>query len=246
MTTDARRLTWDGCSNTRHLGGFSGQDGRLTREAALIRSDNLARLTAQGQERLIGGGVATIIDLRSGYELQIEANPFAGQVAPQYHHLPLMNDSDEAAMQSIGSAASPLEMYQVMLEHFKDNIATIMRTIADAPTGGAVVVHCHVGKDRTGLVVALLLRLAGVAAVDIAEDYALSDSYLQAFYQELLSHKTDPEERAALARLLTSKPETMIGMLDYLEQRYGSAEGYLRACGLEDQELERLKARMVG
>ncbi len=194
MTQSSRRLLWSGCSNVRDLGGYATTDGGVSRTGSLIRSDNLARLTAEGQDAVRQGGVSTVIDVRSPYELDLEANPFARSSAnggPIYRNLPLMDEADTEGVALVNAAPTVAEAYRHMLDRFQHNIGLITSGIADAPSG-AVVIHCHAGKDRTGLVVALALRLAGVSEGMIAEDYALSDTYLDALYKEMLSKKPTP------------------------------------------------------
>lgn len=217
MTQSSRRLLWGGCSNARDLGGHATADGGVTRTGSLIRSDNLARLSAEGQDAVRQGGVSAIIDVRSPYELDLEANPFARSSAnggPVYRNLPLMDEADTEGVTLVNAAPTVAEAYRLMLDRFQNNIGVIMAGIADAPPG-AVVIHCHAGKDRTGLVVALALRLAGVSEGLIAEDYALSDTYLDALYKEMLSKKADPVERTELVEQLSSKPEAMLGALSH-------------------------------
>ena len=228
-------------------GGYAAANGRFTRTNSLIRSDNLARLTAAGQQTVQDSNVSTIIDLRSPYELRLEANPFAyaTDASPRYLNLPLLNEADTEGMALINSAPTLTEMYGTMLGRFQRHIGKILAAIADAPAG-ATVFHCHSGKDRTGLIAALALNLVGVADADIAADYALSDDYLKPLYLEMLSKKIDPEERARLAEQLTSKPEAISGALSHLKERYGGVELYLEACGLSRKVQQKLRERLLG
>lgn len=247
MTQSSHRLLWDGCSNVRDLGGHHLMHGGVTRTGSLIRSDNLARLTPAGQDAVRVGGVSTIIDVRSPYELDLEANPFAQAPAnndPVYRNLPLMDEADTEGVALINTASSVAEMYQTMLDRFQANIGAIMTGIADAHPG-AVVVHCHAGKDRTGLVVAMALRLSGVSIDQIVEDHTLSDTYLSALYKELLDKKTDPNERARLAEQLSSKPEAILGALSHLDEYYGGVESYLLGCGLDTITIQKLRSRLL-
>lgn len=247
MTQSSRRLLWSGCSNVRDLGGHAAADGGVIRTGSLIRSDNLARLSAEGQDAVREGGVSAIIDVRSPFELDLEANPFARSSAndgPVYRNLPLMDEADTEGVTLVNAALTVAEAYQHMLDRFRSNIGLIMTGIADAPPG-AVVIHCHAGKDRTGLVVALALRLAGVHEDLIAKDYALSDTYLSALYQEMIDKKADPAERAQLAEQLSSTPEAMLGALSHLDARYGGVEPYLLGCGLDSETIQRLRSRLV-
>jgi protein-tyrosine phosphatase len=243
MTAFKRRLLWDGCSNTRHLGGFVTKDQHVTNDA-LVRSDNLIKLTSAGQTALEADDVTTVIDLRFFGELEKNPNLFVASKSVAYLHRPMMSERDHETMAPIRAAQTTLEAYMATLEGFKGNIAAIMTAIADS-VPGRVVIHCSAGKDRTGLTTALALRCAGVSLQDIAEDYALTDQYLQAEYDKELAEIQNPEERAARADDLRTKPEYILDTLDELERRYGSVQGYLQAAGMSSEILERLKFRLV-
>lgn len=244
--TQSRRLLWEGCLNVRDLGGHTAANGSVTRAGSLIRSDNLARLTAAGQRTLRETGVSIIIDVRSPYELALKANPFAqiAAVNPPYLNLPLLNEADAEAITLVNEASTLIEMYRIMLERFRANIGEIIAAVVTAPPG-AVVFHCHSGKDRTGLITALVLKLVDVPEAAIAEDYALSDAYLSTLYSEMLDKKADPEERARLAEQLTSKPDVILSALSHLEEQYGGIEPYLETCGLNQQIQQRLCERLL-
>jgi protein tyrosine/serine phosphatase len=119
-----------------------------------------------------------------------------------------------------------------------------MTAIARAPEGG-VLVHCHAGKDRTGVVVALLLALAGVPAETIAADYALSERYLQPLYRQLMAETQDPVERERLAQEVQSPPEIMLAVLSWLETTGRGIERYLLDSGMEPDDLQRLRRRLI-
>ena len=147
-------------------------------------------------------------------------------------------------MAALNTITSVAEMYYLMLEQFQANIATVMRAIAAAPEG-AVLFHCHAGKDRAGLVAALLLALAGVPHEAIATDYAESDTHLQPLYDEMLaSQAQDPARQEQLAQLLTSHRETMLSTLSHLEAEYGGVELYLLTSGLSHEEVEQIRSRL--
>jgi protein-tyrosine phosphatase len=136
-----------------------------------------------------------------------------------------------------------LVLFRVVLDHYWRGIAGVMRAIAAAPAGG-VLFHCHAGKDRTGLVAALLLALAGVPNATIAEDYALSQACLQPLFDQRLSQEPDPAKRERLARMIGAVPETMLGVLAHLDARHGGAERYLRGAGVAEADLDRLRRRL--
>ncbi len=249
-----RVLPWQGCFNVRDVGGYRTDSGGRTRWRSLVRADNLRRLTPAGRAALVAYGVRTVIDLRAPFELRIDPSPFATGLAPPgapaYLHVPVLDregrDRDVAA--AVDAAPSVEAMYGLLLEHCRGQLGAVVRAIASAPDGG-VLVYCHAGKDRTGLVVALVLAAAGVGRRTIVRDYALSDGCLRPLYEAQLREVQDAAKRATLERQLYSPlnaahPRTMRATLAHLEERYGGASGSLRWAGVEHGELERLRARM--
>ena len=231
------RLTWPNCLNVRDLGGLPTRDGRRIAAGALIRSDNLSRLTQAGVTAVRQASVSRIIDVRTTPECEGDPSPFAAD--PVYRNLPLYHPDDPY------DPSLSIELaYMAMLDLRPGMIAAAVGAIADAPTG-AVVVHCHAGKDRAGSVVAIALSVAGVPAESVAADYAVLDDRMRAHFAEQLALVGDPVERSQLAESFTARPETMLAVLAYLEDRYGGAEGYLRHGGLADDQLHALRARLV-
>jgi len=244
-----RFLAWEGCCNVRDLGGLAAADGSRIRRGALVRADNLCRLTASGQAALMAHGVRTVIDLRATEELARAAHPFAAEKAeqgwPRYIHVPIFEVTDTATTAALAGEREVYGPNKVLLDRCGSGFATALRAITTAPEGG-VLVHCFVGKDRTGLVVALTLAVAGVPPETIAADYAMSDFYLQPIYAEMLAECNGDE--AAIADLkprLTSHSDTMQRTLSYLDWKYGGPEGYLRGIGLTTDELAALRRRVL-
>lgn len=241
----ARLLRWEACYNTRDLGGYRTADGRETRWGAVVRSDNLSRLTEAGRRAVLDYGIRTIVDLRMPRELAKEPSPFApphGQPGITYMNLSFLGEVIEEDAEEPASLA---EDYMDMLDRFRREVATIMTAIARAPERG-ILVHCHAGKDRTGLIVALLLELAGVDRETIAADYALTIECLRPFDEEWLAN--GPGERAERERLMKKfapRPEVMLTVLEHLERQYGGAEAYLLGSGVPAEDIERLRARLV-
>lgn len=247
LSAPVRRLAWDACYNVRDLGGYPTSDGGQTRWRAVLRADNLCRLTPAGCEALVAHGVRTIIDLRNPRELAIDPHPFAGAdlVAgrPAYRHLPLEDETDAVTRAMVEAAEVVPALYGVMLDRNQARIGAIVEAIAAAPDG-AVLIHCHAGKDRTGLVSALLLALAGVPNRTIAEDYALSDDYLQPLYDDWLASIDDPVERERVVRRWSTPVENMLAVLAGLEERHVGARAYVRAGGVSDEGLARVRSRL--
>ncbi|MGI8856558.1 MAG: tyrosine-protein phosphatase [Thermomicrobiales bacterium] len=218
--TENRYLRWDACYNARDLGGLPTRDGARTRWGALIRADSVGRLTEQGRAALEAYGIRTIIDLRFGVEVRDDPSPFTDHATIIAHNLPL-NPNDVAVTRSLatqrGSALPyPATVNVAYLATHQSQIAAVMRAIAGAPEGG-ILFHCHAGRDRTGLIAALLLAVADVPAAVITADYALSFS--------------------AVA-------ETMDATLAHLEDVYGGVEGYLRTADVTESEIARIRNRL--
>ncbi|HVN56551.1 MAG TPA: tyrosine-protein phosphatase [Anaerolineaceae bacterium] len=247
--TSTRHLVWDACLNIRDLGGYPTQAGKETRWRAILRGDNLCRLTRQGIQAILDYGVSTIIDLRTPGELVNALHPFSIRNAPenypQYLHLSVLQDKRKAAMTALEKTKSSEEAYPLILDLFKENIGAILKVIAQADPG-PVLFHCHAGKDRTGLIAALILSLAGVPEDLIAADYAESNRYLEPLYQEILDGESkDPDERQKLYVSMLARPEAMLFTLAYLNGKYGSIPAYLRAAGVSNEEQANIRARIV-
>jgi protein tyrosine/serine phosphatase len=246
----SRDLVWDGCLNVRDLGGHRTEDGGETRYRAVVRADSIRQLTDAGWATAVDYGVGTIVDLRMDVEL--EADPPA-EFPVDVVHVPIFQDDDEETFTEVEAAATAApdyaaatrEVYLVFLERFRNNVAGAIAAVARAPEG-AVVVHCMGGKDRTGLVTALLLRLAGVDNEQIAADYALSEERLQPRHAAWLEEAGTEAERERIRRIAATPAESMVGVLEELERRYGSVEAYLRAGGLTEEDLRLARDRLRG
>jgi protein tyrosine/serine phosphatase len=235
-----RRLEWEGCVNVRDLGGHRTADGRTTAFGSVVRADVIRGLSDVGWEALVSHGVRTVVDLR--FHSELEADPLR-EVPVDVVHVPLLDERDEAAMAAIDSWMTTAGAYLEMLERFPPNFAQAVTAIGRAPEGG-VLVHCHGGKDRTGLVVALLLALAGVPPEDIAADYGLSAVNLTRLTEEWVAAAGDENERDRRRRVSRGDPQAMLDVLAELEARYGSIRGYLLGAGAREDDLEGAVARL--
>jgi protein-tyrosine phosphatase len=238
-----RRLAWEGVLNARDLGGYPTADGRQTRWGAVVRSDSLTALTSAGREALISHGVRSMVDLRLPGEVADQPNPFA---EPADHGIAYANVSfvDPAAAPP-EDAITLADGYKRMLDRFQKQVAAVMAAIAEAP-GGGVLVHCAAGKDRTGLIAALLLGLAGVAPETIAADYALTAECLRPREQAWLENGPgDRAEREEQLRRFAPTAAVMEAVLEHLTVRYGGVAAYLLEAGVAPEDLDRLRARLL-
>ncbi|GAB3401073.1 tyrosine-protein phosphatase [Flindersiella endophytica] len=230
-------LDWPDCANVRDLAGTPTSDGRVVPDRTLVRSGEHSTLTAAGQSAFRSYGISRVIDLRGLDECSARPSPFAGE--PWY--------SSHPVQAAIGDADSLLDLYFLLLKRSATTFAGAVAAIASAPPG-AVVVHCHAGKDRSGLVVALALSAAGVPNDQIVADYALTETDVRsiALNEVLLAKLTDRTRRADIEDWLGSRPETMVRTLEHLDSTYGGVEAYLRGPGgLNDDHLTRLRDRLA-
>ena len=242
-----RTLLWDGCVNVRDLGGLPTEDGAVTRFGRIVRADNLSGLSAAGREALRDYRVARIVDLRWVEEI---AEDGASDTEVEVVHVSLLGEKDgqfREIDQRVRRLLDPNTQrgagYVEFLDSFPGNIAAAVTAVAEAPNG-AVVVHCAGGVDRTGLVAALLLRLAGVGLRDIGFDYAESEPNWAPHVGPWIAEAPDDGEREFRRMLSRCPPEAMTGALEGIELRYGSARAYLRAAGVSDVTLDAARARL--
>jgi protein-tyrosine phosphatase len=238
----SRALEWDACLNVRDLGGLTTGDGRRVRRGALVRSDQLCRLSDGGRAALLAHGVRTVIDLRNPAEAQHDPDPTLHEQGVDYCLVP--QQDDQLWRQPEWLARTRSERDALVLDQRAEHIAAMARAVANAAPGG-VLIHCLAGKDRTGIAVAVLLSLIGVSDEDIAADYALSEMSLAAEREAALAAAPDDEARARIVRSYDARPETMLATLAHLQTRHGGAKAYLTRAGLTATEVERIRARLL-
>jgi protein-tyrosine phosphatase len=244
----SRDLVWDGLLNVRDLGGHPTEDGGRTRFGVYVRADNLERLTDAGWRALVDYGVHTVVDLRLAVERGAAPPPDLPIVALHRPLVPDFGHQDWLEINTLSLGAVPPEstrlVYLEFLERYRDRFGDAVSAIASAGGDGAVLFHCMGGKDRTGLVTALLLRVAGVDRESVASDYALSGTNLQAVHEEWIAGALDDDDRELRIRISATPAEAMLGVLATLDERYDGVEGYLRAAGVGDRELANIRLRL--
>jgi protein-tyrosine phosphatase len=235
-----RRIDLPGTQNLRDLGGYPAAGGRTVRRRTLLRSDALHRLDDAGRAALARLGLRTVIDLRTDQEVQAAPSALDGTGARTFH-VPLF--SDEAISRLPPERAA---IYRYMIDDCGTAIAEAIGRLcaSDALPG---LIHCTAGKDRTGLVVALVLDVTGVPDEFIAADYAMSAAY------------HDPVTAQAIRRVraasgvgrwldlgaLGASPQVITTALARVRGQAGSVAGYLMQHGLTRPELGRLSRALL-
>lgn len=231
-----RRIELPGVLNLRDVGGYPVAGGGSVRWRSLFRSDALHGLDPAGVAALAGLGVKTVVDLRTQAELDVAPSPLAGRVT----HLPLIEDLQALPAPELAA------VYRYVTDERGDAIAAAVGELTSDDAFPALV-HCTAGKDRTGIVVALILAVLEVPDEVIAADYALSAIHLERGQTPVIGQlraSTGLDEELTRA-LLASPPELILGVLDRIRAVAGSAEGYLRAHGLSSEALTSLRSALI-
>ena len=230
-------LDIDGVNNVRDVGGIPAEGGRI-RSGVLLRSGQLSGVTSAGAA-VLQGSIQHIVDLRDGEEVAAEPTEIEG---PETTHLPLFLGS----VRSFFEADTSLDdLYLHLLEESGERLVEAIRIIA---AGEPTLVHCTVGKDRTGVTVALALSAVGADREAVIADYALTESQLPAQRSQRIAEylrSQHPEAVHAVALATQSPAPVMRKLLEHVDERWGSAAGYLRANGMTDAELAALKRALV-
>lgn len=223
-------LDWQGCLNVRDLGGLPLTGGGTILERALVRSDSPSFLTDDGVRAATAYGLARIIDLRRPDEISQYASRLAD--LPAHLHLPVQGPGDP-------EEGPWVHLYTGLLDRRPELFARAVAALADAPEG-PVLVHCAAGKDRTGLVVALALSLAGAELDAIADDYEATNHRLAPRYAALAADRDIP-----VGREIPPTRHVILGALEHLRARHGSVEAYLTHGGLTPGHVRALRARLT-
>lgn len=249
--------------NVRDLGGYTTQDGKMTQPGRFLRADAPIRLDEHDRSVLAAYPVRTVIDLRTDSEIRSAPSVLAHDADVNYHHVSLMGDDIGKAMAALADHAyaqaqakaqastldntqaslpyqvGPADFYIMLLDRSQKPIGQVMKILADAPSGASLF-NCSHGKDRTGVIAALLLLLAGVSDDDVVENYRVSDVLLQPWFDTFI-HEI-PEKDLVF---YNTNPLHMRKTLDHLSAHYGSAAQFLDRCGVSAHQQERLKVKLL-
>jgi hypothetical protein len=225
-----RILAWDGCVNVRDLGGLALEDGGETAFGVVVRADSIRALSDGGWQALTDYGVQKAVDLRSDNDA---ANDPPGDVPIEVVRIPIYSND----VPVVAEWPSMQEAYAGLLGHFQPEFARAVSVIAQSD--GPVVVHCLVGRDRTGLVCGLMLRLAGVDLETIAADHARSDVYLEPWWQPWHDSAPDEETRQRRMRVTTMPATAMADVLAGIDARR-----YLIDGGASPEDIDTLVVRL--
>ncbi len=223
--------------NAREMGGMPLEGGRFFATGRFIRASSPSQIkTREGINACKEYGIGTVIDLRSQVELERHGNPFREDPDTDFYSIPLF----------IGDPASPDDetmiylkshilgdFYIRVLEELGDDVARVMRVLLDSKR--LVLFHCAHGKDRTGIIAALLYLLAGASREDIILNYKVSYGYLRSLLDPIIERSEED-----LKHTLRSDSENMVKMLGYMSSKYGNVRNYFSSIGLSESEQQAL------
>jgi protein-tyrosine phosphatase len=235
-----------GAYNIRDLGGYRTNSGARTRFRRIFRADSPHRLTSPDIETLLKTGLRTVIDLRATHELDASPNQLADLDELEYVHLPLYDALSPDHVHADSDDPDPLPaFYARTLDSRRARIAEILKAISVAPPG-VVMFHCTAGKDRTGLISALLLGNANVRREDVVADYTRTEPLISGLVEEFMElARSSGQDLSAYRRILRARAETMNTVLDEIAVNYSSIQSYLSEIGVGDNVLKILADRLL-
>lgn len=243
-TAPTRHIPLAGAHNLRDLGGYPTARGGTTAWRRLLRSDGLHALTEPDVERLREIGLRTVIDLRSDQEAAYQPSALADEPGFTCLRIPLFS---ALAPINMAMAAQNFDLGQRYLDAITQcsaAIAGVLTAIAEADEG-PLLFHCTAGKDRTGLIAAVLLGMAGVEDDAIVADYVLTSTLAEPLLRQLretaAARGRPPEHVAAL---LSTPPDAMQRVLNRIRDAHGGIDGYVTRIGIDAALRERLCRRL--
>ncbi len=251
MDTPARLVPLEGAHNFRDLGGYTGLGGREIRWGRLFRSDTLHELTEVDVARLRAMGLRTVIDLRTERELSLTGR---GPLEPEeiaFRHLAVVREGVDrtAEGEAVAAPAAPgedlSERYLWYLEVGRDALVEALTLLGDGARY-PLVFHCAAGKDRTGVLAALILEILGVDREVIVADYLITAERMELI---MARYRADPAFAERIARApasrLSVQAKTMEGFLDRLGDRFGGARSWAEGAGASGAALDRMTALLL-
>ena len=247
--SNARHVAMEGLFNVRDLGGYATVDGHSTRWRTLYRADSIHRASEADVERLLGLGLRTVLDLRTHGELEERGRFAVEHVTLAYHHLPVLRETWDGWVdvdRDVEAVPFLAQRYEEMLDDGAAALAGALEVLADAEAYPAVF-HCAAGKDRTGVLAAVVLGVLGVDDDTIATDYGLSKVAMESLVDWMRVNV--PESLDAMtdqpAAFLDAPPRAMHRVLEAVRTRLGSMAGYVEAIGVDGDEITALRRNLL-
>ena len=233
-----RRYLTENIVNCRDLGGYPTADGKVTVFGRALRCGIINVPTEMDMKILADYGIKTVIDLRGNSEKADMPDIFESLPDYRYHHISLLETNPIFSK----NCTDMCGMYILSLTEYSENYAAALRTVSNLKE--PFMFHCFAGKDRTGLLAAMLLSAAGVSREDIIADYQVSFTYFKPAYEREIKADSGVIWEKNPAKFY-SDPSVMERILDYFENTFGSIKGYFKKIGLSDDEIERISTVLL-
>jgi protein-tyrosine phosphatase len=236
-----RDVLLEGMVNVRDLGGFRTKTGQTTRYNVFLRGDAPYRISDSARHRVVEQGLHTVIDMRYAHEVAQRPNRFAGYPDVDFHHIPLYVETTYLGM--IRQFRDLGGWYCTILDQGGTPIRNILGVLSRAE--GVCLLQCYLGKDRTGILSALLLNVVGVSEADIIADYLQSQENLRVIHEEIQSVRPFFVTKPQFENIISAKREYITALLAHLSQKYSDAEGYMRAIGVLEEDIAILRQKLI-
>lgn len=225
------RYLQNSIENMRDIGGYKNNEGGVVESGKLIRSNLPINLSNKDISIINKMGINTIIDLRSYEEIKTRKSIFEGNKDFNIYHIGMNIGKDIPEKEEFVSK-SYIEMLTLQKE-----IKKIFEILSKSDR---IIYFCNAGKDRTGVITALILKLLGVSEKDIIDDYM----YTKVFMKEILKKYANNNNK--ILNIITPKRIYMEKFLEEFENLYGSIEKYLSLIGIEENIIKNIKQKFIG
>ncbi|WP_054814725.1 tyrosine-protein phosphatase [Nocardia arizonensis] len=245
-----RALPLRGAVNARDLGGLRTGDGRRVRAMRVLRSDGLSELDGEDVTFLLDRCLLRmVLDLRAPGEIDTDGRGALSESVAIYRNTHVFGaDRTRLDLSTVSPSGGMLERYIGYLEHSADNIVTALDLLASMDNLPALV-HCAAGKDRTGVVIAMLLAVLGVREEDIVADYAATGpniAALRARAQRTATARSAGIDMAAVPEwVFAADASTMRNFLSHLSVEFGGARAWAARAGLDEAARRRLVENLL-
>jgi protein-tyrosine phosphatase len=245
----ARHVTMERLFNVRDLGGYATVDGRTTRWRTLYRADGIHHACEADVERLLGLGLRSVLDLRTHGELEERGRFTVEHATVAYHHLPVLRETWDGWVdvdRDVDAVPFLAQRYEEMLDDGAAALAGALEVLAAADAYPAVF-HCAAGKDRTGVLAAVVLGVLGVDDDTIVTDYGLSKAAMDSLVDWMRANVPDSLDAMTdqPAAFLDAPPRAMHQVLEAVRARHGSMAGYVKAIGVDADVVTALRRNLL-
>jgi len=228
--------------NARHLGGYRCERELVTKDNAFIRCENLEQLTSKDIAMLAKLGVTDAIDLRCPGECMERPSAFSKLREIAYHNIPVF-DADCSPGNLAAAGYDMIRFYMNMAEYAGQRLADILRCMI--LSDGGVIFYCAMGKDRTGVVAALLLLVAGVDKETVVNEYCYTEQVSQPLRKEFLQFQPEGLEKKFDRDVLSAKKEYINAFIEQSAGKHGGAVSYLMNLGIKAHEIDAMRRKIL-